>query len=934
MDPEDHANFGHGMYPGVGNDQPTFDFSNLMTTSQDQSEDLNTDRTIPDLAAGGDFGTFWSSFMPPNDSGYPLPKSWSNPASAASDYSFRGRSLSSPDDFGYFNYSAFDGSNSPDSTPDVSNHVAGAYPDFMPPYGFTEAAEEGRNMYSSAMNAYSNLTSASDTYGSTESHISNTSDISNSSSASRTSASAKLKSYSDVASMPASQDQAPKPTKPTQKTGKVSTKAPKWHQSSTQKNVPPRHAKLMRSGHVGASQRMKAKPAHGHDDFSSVRYTNSKAKSTIDPNSKYGLDDFNIKATKTLPTKDAKARHVDPKSSASRESGRSQTSKHSTKGKNPTGASKVECVGPRNDVYLDEEDCKACPDCQDDFASDESDASVKSDDSRGDNSFSASNSNFGSQYITSSSVGTRFDIRTGKYVTEQNVNVKGQSEHVEDEERPNNGWTEKNKENHTFFDPKRIFRAQKESVSHSGKKPEVYPGKTSSTSGDNANREEEVAAAELHDDELSKEDRQKEERPKRVDSPTRGASTSRRPQHKSSAGSNRRHEERQTRSSQKRKESEGNNSYTEGDMWYRGMIFIGRSVIRFVMLITMLLLILLALIIRFANICWKYLQEYTSLVWNHIKVKVKEKWTKNRSRYANGGFSWNNKKTATSNGPSQNIQLPTTGEEAIQRLLSCEGKNPYNVLGVSRDASDEDIKKYYRKQAMLVHPDKNNLTGAEEAFKILGHAFEILGDPAKRQAYDNEAMEDSDVEEAMKDINDFFTKLHQKMKEAANTMSCENCGGKHMRLETDRPSYSARYCKKCDIRHAAKEGDIWAETAMLGFKWFYYACMDGNIYDVTEWAACQKINNITPDGHTVQCRFESSSRRRNQHQRHREGGREAELNDFLKDFFNHIHTDNKDGTAPGHGMRHGAGPGTHAGHASGPGGGGVNRKRRKKKKGR
>lgn len=47
------------------------------------------------------------------------------------------------------------------------------------------------------------------------------------------------------------------------------------------------------------------------------------------------------------------------------------------------------------------------------------------------------------------------------------------------------------------------------------------------------------------------------------------------------------------------------------------------------------------------------------------------------------------------------------------------------------DSSEDDIKKYYKRQAVLVHPDKNNQSGAEEAFKILIHAFNMIGDPVR-----------------------------------------------------------------------------------------------------------------------------------------------------------------------------------------------------------
>jgi molecular chaperone DnaJ len=68
----------------------------------------------------------------------------------------------------------------------------------------------------------------------------------------------------------------------------------------------------------------------------------------------------------------------------------------------------------------------------------------------------------------------------------------------------------------------------------------------------------------------------------------------------------------------------------------------------------------------------------------------------------------------------------------------------YEVLGVARNASDEEIKRAFRKLAFQYHPDRNRESGAEQKFKEVNEAFQVLSNPEKRNMYDRYGRVDVD----------------------------------------------------------------------------------------------------------------------------------------------------------------------------------------------
>ncbi|PNW79463.1 hypothetical protein CHLRE_09g416100v5 [Chlamydomonas reinhardtii] len=89
------------------------------------------------------------------------------------------------------------------------------------------------------------------------------------------------------------------------------------------------------------------------------------------------------------------------------------------------------------------------------------------------------------------------------------------------------------------------------------------------------------------------------------------------------------------------------------------------------------------------------------------------------------------------------VEDPGTPEQKALVAEVLKAKDFYEVLGITKDATDDDIKKAYRKLALKLHPDKNKALHSDEAFKAVSKAFNCLSDGDKRAYYDRTGHESS-----------------------------------------------------------------------------------------------------------------------------------------------------------------------------------------------
>lgn len=120
-------------------------------------------------------------------------------------------------------------------------------------------------------------------------------------------------------------------------------------------------------------------------------------------------------------------------------------------------------------------------------------------------------------------------------------------------------------------------------------------------------------------------------------------------------------------------------------------------------------------------------------------------------------------------------------------------KDYYKSLGLRKGASDKEIKKAFRKLALKYHPDKSSEEGAEEKFREIAEAYEVLRDPEKRRQYDqmghNNFQRNSgfkpdnfDFNDLFKDFDDLFREFgdmegHFKQHFGSHKMNHERAGG-------------------------------------------------------------------------------------------------------------------------------------------------------------
>ncbi|KAL4878532.1 hypothetical protein BJY04DRAFT_195575 [Aspergillus karnatakaensis] len=106
------------------------------------------------------------------------------------------------------------------------------------------------------------------------------------------------------------------------------------------------------------------------------------------------------------------------------------------------------------------------------------------------------------------------------------------------------------------------------------------------------------------------------------------------------------------------------------------------------------------------------------------------------SATSSGADTGGSAKSREHNQGNQDRKYTPEQKAAVLRIRKCTATAFYEILSVEKTATDNEIKKSYRKLSLLTHPDKNGCEGADEAFKMVSRAFQVLSDSDKRAKYD------------------------------------------------------------------------------------------------------------------------------------------------------------------------------------------------------